>query len=194
MPTGSPWVRDTSLSGTKSCFPIVFVIDRFHCNEHTASAWSMRSKRQLCSKSFFWLVCNCYTAPSEKVIFLTSENLFKKSSLILISTYCYSDRSSSWARASLLQAVCQQMTSTTATIHNKPVTSLSGNDMLAYSKQSRDYTQISQYYPIFMACTRGGLILVTYPDTVWTIQVTVNLDYEVLNRYCQPMQAMHDSV
>ena len=40
-------------------------------------------------------LCAPITLTSDKVVFRTSENLFKNSSLILISTYCYSDRSTS---------------------------------------------------------------------------------------------------
>ena len=30
--TGSPWVRETSLQGTKRCLPMVSVIEEFHCS------------------------------------------------------------------------------------------------------------------------------------------------------------------
>ena len=47
-------------------------------------------------------------------------------------------------RASLLQAVCLQMTGKTATVHYKPVMSLAdNNNALAHYEQSRGYDQIS---------------------------------------------------
>ena len=86
--------------------------------------------------------------------------------LQLVSTYCQSGRSISVSESrNLLQAVCLQTTSKTATIQYKPVTSLaSNNNELTHYKQSCGYNQI---YPIFMACKGTSVIsLTSYPYTV----------------------------
>ena len=88
--------------------------------------------------------------------------------LQLVSTYCQSGRSISVSESrNLLQAVCLQTTSKTATIQYKPVTSLaSNNNELTHYKQSCGYNQI---YPIFMACKGTSVIsLTSYPYIVWT--------------------------
>ena len=67
------------------------------------------------------------------------------------------------------------MTSKTATIQYKPVTSLAGNNnALAHYEQSRGFDQISQvmHYPIFMACGVAAVIFMTsYP---YTVQIRVS--------------------
>ena len=69
---------------------------------------------------------------------------------------------------SLLQAVRLQMTSKTATIQYKPVTSLAGNkNALAHFEQSRGYNQISHALSNIMACMGAAVIFLTsHPYTV----------------------------
>ena len=90
---------------------------------------------------FFPLTCVQLLQTCRQNSFFINKNLFKSSSVVLVSTYCQSGIST---LVSLLQILCLQMTSKTATIQYKPVTSLAGNNnALAYYEQSCSYIQIS---------------------------------------------------
>ena len=70
-------------------------------------------------------------------------------------------------RASLLQAVCGQMTSKTATIDYKPVTSLAANNNWHITNSHVATFKYHMHYPVSMACMGAAVISVMlYPDTV----------------------------
>ena len=126
------------------------------------------SGTMVCSNFFCWLVYNYYSICGQNGFFITRICSRVAMVLQLVSTYCQSGISTSVSESrNLLQVVCLQMTSKTATIQYKPVTSLaSNNNALTHYEQSCGYDRI---YPIFRACMRALVIsLTSYPYTVWT--------------------------
>ena len=104
-------------------------------NEYTTRTWNDSFVQ------IFPLTCVRLLQTCRQNGFFTNKNLFESSSVVLVSTYCQSGIST---LVSLPQILCLQMTSKTAIIQYKPVTSLVGNNnALAYYEQSYSYIQIS---------------------------------------------------
>ena len=72
--------------------------------------------------------------------FFISKDLFESSSVVLVSTYCQSDTSTSVSESKYTASDASN--DEIATIQYKPVMSLAGNNVLAHYKQSRGYNQI----------------------------------------------------
>ena len=85
------------------------------------------------------------TVPLEQTDSLyINKDLFKSSSVVLTVSWAYQHR---LTKASLLQVMHLQITSKTATIQYKPVTSLAGDkNALGHYEQSRGYDQISHAF------------------------------------------------